>query len=279
MSDFKVKLLADSICKNGDRLSTFELTYPRQIHAEVLTHRMFSRNSASSRAIPSKKLRASIAASPFIPHYWGLNQAGMQASKEASPEQIAEGEQVIREMLEFCLKGTEKLEKIGFHKQLANRYIEPWMWITVILSTTSFEHFRRLRNHHMAEPHFQKLARMMCDVYDGSMPKLLNNGDWHLPLTGFPGDEGLTLRDRIQLSAARCARVSYLTHEGLRDVGADYDLHNKLATDGHWSPFEHVAQAMGDKQYYGNFRSFKQYRKEFKNEFIPDPDGQLSLGG
>lgn len=268
--DFSAKILADSCNFRGDRLVTFELTYPRSIHSEIMTHRVFSRNAASSRAIPVKKMISNITEKPFIPLYWGLNEKGMQSSTEATPEQIKRGTDVILNMRNACLTGVSELMEIGFHKQLANRYLEPWMWITVILSTTSFEHFRRLRVDAAAEPHFQKIAGMAADLYDSHLPKLLHPGEWHLPLVGFPGDDDFEIMDKVKLSTARCARVSYLTHDGLRDVTADFELHDRLSSSKHWSPFEHPAQALDTSEVQGNYVGFKQYRKFFADEFVPD---------
>lgn len=270
MSQFSAKILADSINPIGHRLTTFELTYPRMIHAELMTHRMMSRNSASSRAIPVQKMIANITEKPVIPEFWGKNQSGMQAGEELDEKTIEKGKQVILWMRDCCLKGTGELMDLGFHKQLANRYLEPWMWITVICSMTSFEHFRRLRVHPAAEPHFQKLAGMMAHEYDNRLPKPLKVGEWHLPLVGFPGDSELSELDKVRVSTARCARVSYLTHEGIRDVQKDFELHDTLSGNGHWSPFEHPAVALNTGTWHGNFQGFKQYRKMFAGEFIKD---------
>lgn len=266
----KAKILVDSINPNGDRLTTFELTYPRFIHAELLTHRMFSRNSASSRAIPVEKMISNINMDPVIPSHWGKNQKGMQADEEVSFADQAHADATWLTARDNAVKSAKQLMEIGIHKQIANRLVEPFMWITVIVSMTSFKHFRLLRVHPAAEPHFQKIAGMAAELYDSSTPNLLAVGEWHLPLFGFPGDEEVALEDRKKISAARCARVSYLTHDGQRDLSADFDLHDRLSSSGHWSPFEHCAKAMPDSLWYGNFKGWLQYRKEFQNEFVPD---------
>lgn len=268
---FEVKVLADSLnAATGDRLTTYELTYPRCIHAEFMTHRMFSRNAASSRAIPVEKLIQRVVDDPFIPIHWGLNQKGMQAD-----EVMPEGDQDYCRMKwvearDNAVESVRKLLNINLHKQIANRLLEPWMFITVIASATSFEHFRKLRVHPAAEPHFQKLAGMMVDARDQSTPQKLNPGEWHLPLTGFDGDEELSQSDLVKVSVARCARVSYLTHDGKRDVQADLDLYDRLLSNKHWSPFEHAAYATSDSTWHGNFRGWIQDRKTHEAEFVDD---------
>lgn len=267
---FKAKILKDSVNIAGCRLTTFELTYPRFIHSEFMTHRMFSRNSASSRAIPINTMIQNVLDEPVIPIYWGKAQPGMQAGEQIDDTMIAG---CIKDWLEARNAAVETARKLalrGLHKQIPNRLLEPWMWITVIASTTSTEHFFRLRCHKAAEPHMQKLAEMMRDVFQVSKPTLLQPGEWHLPLTGFPGDELLCQDALIKCSVGRCARVSYLTHEGKRDPEKDVELYRELEGNGHWSPFEHAAVATNNRLYAGNFQGFVQMRKYYNTEFIPD---------
>lgn len=271
MTDFSARIIADSVNVCGNRLVTFEVTYPRSIHAEMLTHRLFSRNSASSRAIPVETMLASIVESPFIPRFWGKNQRGMQAGEEVDPQTIEQARAIILKMRDFCVDGVRQLAELGLHKQLVNRYVEPWMWITVIISTTSFEHFRRLRVHPDAEPHFNLIASMMAKEYDTHEPTLLQPGHWHVPMFGFDEDDQIGNIDTItKVATGRCARVSYLTHNGTRDIEKDVDLHDRLMSSGHWSPFEHIACARADSEPSGNFVGFTQYRKLFPREFTPD---------
>jgi thymidylate synthase ThyX len=279
---FDVKILADSVNLAGNRLVTFELKYPRFIHAELLTHRMMSRNSASSRAIPIEKMLERIVNDPVVPIHWGKNQKGMQADVEINAEEQKLAEEQWLLARNACVRHAQELTALGIHKQIVNRIVEPWMWITVIASMTSFEHFRRLRVHPAAEPHFQKLAGMMATAYDSSTPELLKPGEWHLPLIkkettleqdglwfGNPDNE-LSEMDAVKVSTGRCARVSYLTHHGTRDESADIKLHDDLCNNGHWSPFEHPARATAGNERYGNYTGFIPYRKLFKDEFIPD---------
>lgn len=267
---WQARVLADSVSPDGIRLATGILTYPRPIHSELLTHRMFSRNSASSRAIPLKTMIRNVKDYPFIPLHWGKNQKGMQAERELEPAEIAAAQRAWLEARDNAVKTVEELDGIGLHKQIGNRLLEPWMWITVIVSSTSWKHFFNLRCHKDAEPHFQHIARMWRSALNASTPKPLNYGEWHTPLIGFEGDEELSVADRVRVSVGRCARVSYLTHEGLRDVAADIELAGKLARNGHFSPYEHAATPVPGKLMIGNFRGWRQARYDLPNQFVED---------
>jgi thymidylate synthase ThyX len=260
---YEAKILADSIHEgHGNRLTTFQVTYPRFVHAELMTHRVFSRNSASSRAIPVAKMLANINQDPATPVWWGKNQPGMQAREELEGEERKKAEMWWLIARDAGVMHANNLNNLGVHKQIVNRVTEPWMWITVIVSSTSWSNFFDLRCHQDAQPEIKEIAEMMKDLYFGppQAPKFLKEGEWHLPLWGFEGDdeEGeeevalkawgigqgskqIILPKKVAVSIGRCARVSYLTHEGIRDLSADIDLCNRLVAAGHWSPFEHVA--------------------------------------
>lgn len=211
-----------------------------------------------------------IMSDPVVPTHWGKNQKGMQAGDDLTPEQQRLAIDHWLQARNDAVYWAKRLDDLGLHKQIANRLVEPFMWITVIISTTSFEHFRKLRDHEAAEPHFQDLARAMVQARDESEPNVLSVGEWHMPLT-FPEDSDFKIEDLVKLSAARCARVSYMTHDGKRDPEEDFKLHDRLVGPGHWSPFEHVARAEGDTEMRGNFKGFTQYRKLFESEFVDDP--------
>jgi len=265
---FSAKVLRDSMNGDGGRITTVELSYPRCIHAEFMTHRMFARNSASSRAIPVKKMMARVDSDPFIPIRWGANEKGMQAYTVLSDVECSECEREWIAARDRAVESVNELLANNLHKQIANRLLEPWMWITVIATGNkiAFENFFSLRCHEAAEPHIQKIAYMLRDEYDKSEPRSLESCEWHLPLTGFAGDEKLGAEDRKRVSVARCARVSYLTHDGTRNVQADLDLHDRLAKSGHWSPFEHVAAAHPNGIGGNLGPGWMQYRKTFAGE-------------
>lgn len=263
---YSAKILADSINLQGDRLTTFEITYPRFVHSELLTHRMLSRNSASSRAIPISLMIARVATYPVIPVWWGKAQPGMQAKEEIEDKTLAERDWLIAR--DFALESAQMLHKRGLHKQIVNRLLEPWMWITVIVSATDWWHFFNLRNHPDAQPEIAKIAGMMVELYDHNQPAVKKSGEWHLPLW-FAEDEELrkdeftTASFKAYVSAGRCARVSYLTHDGKRDLQEDYALASKLESHKpmHASPLEHPAKALATSQRIGNYTGWLQLRK------------------
>lgn len=246
---YRVRMLADSIGHNGVRLTTWELTYPRFVHAELMTHRLFSRNSASSRAIPTKKLMQQIRNNPAMPVWWGKNQAGMQAREELTGWRLALVKRLWLSARWGALAAAWLLGALGFHKQIANRLLEPWMFITVIVTATEFDNWFKLRCHPDAQPEIGWVAKEMQRQYLASTPKLVPWGMWHAPLVSEEDyleafEKGPPHPDFSKVSAGRCARVSYLTHDGKRDTAEDVKLADRLMTSGHWSPFEHVAQAL-----------------------------------
>ncbi|HSX02596.1 MAG TPA: FAD-dependent thymidylate synthase [Candidatus Saccharimonadia bacterium] len=268
---YAAKILLDSISPQGVRLITFEVTFPRFILAEFNTHRAFSRNTASSRAIPAKKIWERTEAEPFVPSYWGKNQKGMQADEELSPAEQTEAERLWRNALAAALDHAKQLAELGVHKQLTNRILEPFMWHTALVTATEWDNFFALRAHPAAQPEIQTIARMMKELYDTNQPQLLQEGQWHLPLIRPEEFGEADLETLKQVSSGRCARVSYLTHDGVRDLEADVRLHNQLREGGHMSPFEHVARPMTAAEYaqtpfLGNFRGWHQYRKDLPHE-------------
>ena len=266
------KVLADSISFRGDRITTMEVTFPRFVLAEFNTHRVFSRNSASSRAIPVRKLLEKVQTDPAMPVWWGKYQKGMSASveldgadKESAQEQWLQARDNAVESAKFLMNigGEEQ----GLHKEITNRLLEPWMWQTVIVTATDWSNFYALRCNKFAQPEIRQIADMMKELHDNSLPTLVKYGDWHLPLVreeDYSEAEASDDPDFLRkLSTARCARVSYLTHDGIRDTSADIGLHDTLVSSGHMSPCEHPARPMTDGEmsdglYSGNFMGWMQ---------------------
>lgn len=263
-----VRIIADSLNPQGVRITSFILTYHRFIHCEFLTHRMFSRNAASSRAIPVNKIISNIRECPAVPLYWGKNQKGMQADDELNETDSVLAEQIWLESLESQIKYANRLLDLNVHKQIANRLLEPFCHITSLLTATEFGNFFNLRAHKDAQPEFQELAFQMLDAYTSpeQSPKQLKEGEWHLPFADKYIENGLDTNSLLKITTARAARLSYLTFEGDIAYQKDYELHDGLAKNGHWSPFEHAAQAKNDTKFYANFRGFEQYRKKFERE-------------
>ena len=270
---YSAKIIADSVSRHGQRLTTMEVVFPRMVLAEFNTHRVFSRNSASSRAIPVEKQLKKIKEQPFVPEYWGANQSGMQAEAEliAGAKDAALDEWLAAR--DSAVAHVEKLLTIGLHKQLANRILEPFMWHTVIVTATEWSNYFALRANEMAQPEIRKVSELMLAAYEASTPKQLSDDEWHLPLIQAEEYDGVFEKsdDARMISAARCARVSYLTHEGKRDLSADIVLYDRLISGGHMSPLEHVARPLtedelSEGEFRGNFRGWMQLRKLVPNE-------------
>jgi len=283
------KVIADSIhMHGGPRLTTLQLRYPRFIHAEFMTHRVFSRNASSSRAIPVARLIADIREDPAMPMHWGKNQPGMQADEEHNAPIAApwSGGTMTRQgawlnAMDGAIKMATLFDEAGYHKQIVNRLLEPYSHINVIVSSTKWENFFALRAHPDAQPEIRLLAEAMLAAMRASEPNGLHAGDWHLPyVTDADWDDieiqyGPRAATEVakKVSAARCARVSYLTFEGKKPaIEADIKLFEKLAggVPLHASPLEHQATPRRPHSGWaypcGNFDGWAQFRKEFDTE-------------
>lgn len=205
---YKAQILADSINTYGQRLTTFKITFPRFILAELNTHRALSRNSASSRAIPFKKMVKMVEETPFIPIAFQKEHKGMQGSEylKGSDYTYARAQWLSAKIK--AVQAAKDLHNTGVTKQLCNRILEPFMWHTVIISGTEWTNFFKLRcpvyhergvelfspkpidgtfeellerDLSMADIHIQKIAHMMFDEYNSNQPQYLYDGQWHLP--------------------------------------------------------------------------------------------------
>jgi hypothetical protein len=303
---YTAKIICDSLGPNGKRLTTFEITYPKFVHNELMTHRALSRNTASSRAIPYSKNRQAVMDDPVVPVCWGKNQKGMQAREELTFDEQVLVKTAWYEARNEAVRRANVLNGYDVHKQIVNRVVEPYMWITAIVSATEWANFFSLRCHPDAQPEIQKIAYMMEELYFTQEPLQVDANAWHLPYVyeedhreayincaSPKASNTISLRNNYlcRISVARCARVSYLTHDGKRDHIEDLRLYNDLVTHvpPHMSPFEHVAQAvepldvskeilsffaqhlphmLEDVTYgrWGNFIGWRQYRKNFSNE-------------
>ena len=178
----KSEIIADSIDNKGKRITSFIVTIPRIILAELNTHRVLSRNSASSRAIPFVKMLDAVKTNPFIPIAWMKDHSGMQGNEFFTEEgQIKALEEAYLAGRDNAVKTAESLSNLGLTKQIVNRGLEAYMWHTVILTSTELENFFALRAHEAAEIHIQKLAYLMLEEMNNTIPKLLQNGEWHIP--------------------------------------------------------------------------------------------------
>lgn len=264
----EAKIVLRSSMQGYPDLYTYQLKYPRFIHSELLTHRVFSRNASSSRAIPVKKIIQDIKDDPAMPIHWGKNQAGMQAREELSPEEIEKCKSLWLEARDEAIAKAEKLMEIGLHKQVANRILEPWSHIHVIVTATEWSNWFRLRSHKDAQPEIRELSDKMLELHKGNdfhAERHNRMRKWHLPYILEGELETYRTKDLIRMSVARCARVSYKNHDGSNpEPEKDFELHDKLVVSSpeHMSPAEHQAIPGDDaNKFFGNFKGWKQYRK------------------
>ena len=257
-SKISAVILADSINEHGNRITTFDLTFPRFILAELATHRVFSMNSASSRAIPFKKMKEMVMSNPFTPIAWQKDHKGMQGK-----EYLTEKEEIQRAEEDWLNARTAAVQNAtylnigaGVTKQLCNRLLEPFMWHSIILTGTDFDNFFNLRIHEDAEIHIYELAKCMKEAREGNKPTLLKEGEWHLPMSSDAPDA-----DKLKIVTARMARKSYQTlgDDPKIDYNADIKLHDRLLVERHASPFEHASVCRGNERY-ANYQGWQSYR-------------------
>lgn len=247
-------IIQDSIC-NGTRLTTFELEYPRFIHAEVMTHRMFSKSAASSRAIPVGKMIEHIKEHTAWPVFWGKNQPGMQAKEEI--DNIPEAKIAWRIARDDAIASAINLhDRKGLHKQISNRVTEAFQMMKIVMTGTEWANLLWLRDHEDAQPEFAELAGLISDALKDTRAKKLNPGELHVPYVSrvrnkgeleysIHGDTLLSRFDALTVSASCCAQVSYRKSDDSLEKAKQ--LCERLVGSGgpvHASPFEHQAWGM-----------------------------------
>jgi hypothetical protein len=305
-----VHIKADSYNQaTGDRMVTVLLTrFPYTLVQELATHRLLrqggvvevlgdtnpftevtSRSSASTRAIPVERVIQRILDDPFIPQF-SQHQKGMQGVEIDDPEFQYKNAMIWRQALEQNIQLARQLAAQGVHKQHVNDLLKPFLRIPILITATEWENFFHLRTDKPCRPEFRSWAIAIKQAIDQSKPQVLQPGDWHIPF-GDQMPPGLSLSEQLQVAIARCARLSYATHDGKRDVQEDMRLYNQLLQDGHMGPFEHCAMAVADyftappkiacyaylpgqmqPVFTRNFRGFYSYRAMVE-------DGLLSLVG
>jgi thymidylate synthase ThyX len=269
MSSPNARIILDSISADDHRLTTMEVVMHRFVLAEFNTHRTFSRNSASSRAIPTRKQLARVETETAFPVSWPCEQPGMQGGDELDGHLGDAASAVWRNAMQDAVRHAAALAELGVHKSVVNRLLEPFMWQTVIVSSTEWENFFGLRCNSLAQPEIRVAAEEMRRVFEASEPSRIEPGEWHLPYIDGADrlefeSEGEGIEIAKAVSAARCARVSYLTHDGRRDHSKDVELYERLisADPPHISPLEHVATPSASDVSTGNFVGWRQLRYE-----------------
>lgn len=260
--NISAEIVADSISDVVDdkRIITYVLEYPRFIHSEFMTHRLFSRNAASSRAIPVKKVIELVENTPAMPIHWGMNQAGMQAKEELTGLCLETTQFEWVSASKNAMWSATRLNTLGAHKQIVNRILEPFQMIRVVCTATEYDNFFYLRYHADAQPEIAELARVMWEAREQSIPEELQPGEWHVPFVNTSRDAAgkryywnfisdtekveISLEDALKVSASCCAQVSYRKTD--TSLEKALDIYNKLVTmkPVHASPFEHCATPM-----------------------------------
>lgn len=266
------RIVADSIA-NGVRITTFELEYPRFIHGEIMTHRVFSRNAMSSRAIPVERMITLVEDNPAVPIHWGKNQSGMQAEESWEQDVVLKHPHTGKDCevpqytawlsaRDSAVYYARAFARAGYHKQVVNRLLEPFQMMKVVLTSTTFDNFFHLRFHKDAQPEIKELAECMLKAYMLNEPTELREGEWHLPymksirddngeMLYFLYEEGdkvffpnLPLEAALMISCSCCAQVSYRRNDNSMEKAED--LYKRLveADPVHASAFEHCATPM-----------------------------------
>lgn len=275
---FAKVILASRPTNGAPPIITMHWRYPRIIHSEVMTHRKKSKNARSSRAVPVATMLKEIRSDPFVPWHWGANQKGMQAAEECNelvefhsinvgdptPDDYTR-EEAWLEARDRAVEIAEAYMNAGYHKQVANRLLEPFMWMDTLVTSTNWSNFLHLRDHGDAEPHFHDLAGLVRTAIVGVEYQELRPGQWHLPyiphweradivkvITGKSWNEDWDEADNwamAKISAARCARISYAPFDGNPSIERELERYHGLVSSSriHASPLEH--QATPDTRY------------------------------
>lgn len=287
--DPQVQVIADSISPQGIRLTTLQFRQPRMVHADFMTHRAFSRNARSSRAVPTARL---LAEDPYIPHFM-KNQPGMMASAELSRQEAELAEEIWLNMARHVRHGVQRLNELGVHKQWANRPLEWFGYIDVLVTSTDWTNYLALRTDEAAQPEIQQVAVAIQRELIVNRPGLLHRGEWHLPYIRSEDWNSIHLetytREMLvevlkKISAARCARLSIKPFDGNDTIEAELARYDKLvgSMPKHMSPLEHQATpdtwathawdpaGWANSKLHGNFTGWIQYRKTIPGENVKD---------
>ena len=272
-------VILDSLSPDNHRLTTMRVRCPRFIWDEVLTHRAFSRNASSLRAVPTKRLIEDVKAQLAEPVEWSKNKPGMIGGDLMNLTGTSAAQDVWRAAAQFAIMEAGSLAAMGVHKQIANRLLMPFAHVNGLITATEWDNFFTLRRHWAADPTVAALAEALWTAQQASTPNLLRPGQWHLPFVRDQDWNTLTddykpFRTMIQISVARCARISYQSNATGKDSTTTEDLilAAKLLNSQpmHASPAEHQAtpdqwdeedHIWRDGDRHGNFKGWVQYRK------------------
>jgi thymidylate synthase ThyX len=250
MTTITANIIKHSISKNSPEIATLHLRYPRLMHADFMTHRVFSRNAASNRAMPTTTIISNIENDLVLPLKHFKNQKGMYGSELLNENDTNNCNDLINSLWKETKEVVLKLDELGLHKQNKNRYLEAFQHIDVLLTTTEFENFFNLRCEIDAQPEIQELGNQIRIALKNSTPTVLQEGEWHLPFITDKDRATYDLETLKKCSTARNARISYLKHDkNDPDLNSDLELFNDLYTKRHESPFEHIVRPITEKEF------------------------------
>lgn len=286
----------------GVTLWSLEIEDPRFILAEINTHSMLEKNSASSRAQPVNAVNSQLLDNPAMPVWWGKKQSGMQAYEEVDDLTKEAAKAVWIEWSKTSASYAKVLDDMGLHKQITNRGTEAWHRTKTVISGTEWNNFFHLRTHHSTQPEFRELALCMKKAMESVTPRSIKNGEWHVPYVDrvfsedgvryFSDGQELSVEDALMVSASCCAQVSYRKSDtSLAKARSVFERLNigHESEPAHASPCTHQGTPMqaGIAQYIpflwpkgvthvdrngnlwsGKFKSFIQYRKLIPNEAV-----------
>lgn len=279
---YDCQVLADSI-HDEQRLVTVKVTFPRFILAEVNTHRVFSRNSASSRAIPTERIIERVEDDPFIPETFNKRVKGMGVGEALEGNNVAACRGTWLGARDFAVRQAKILMDLDVDKSRVNRLLEPFMWHTAIISSTEWDNFFALRDHEAAQPEFRILAGLMLDTMRASQPYEKRTHEWHLPFITMEEyneceQNKIGWEYMAMVSAGRCARVSFDRAHEFEPITESHARAKRLMESGHLSPFEHQARPerldehgpnWRTSENHSNFIGWIQFRKSipYENNF------------
>jgi len=297
----QVEVILASAANGCPHIYTIRMRYPRPIHGEIMTHRVFGRNARSSRAVPVRTMLNEVRNIPYVPWHWGKNQKGMQADEECNEptlitDYFRDDEQAFTRLMtvemsreeawlharDVAADVAEAFMDAGYHKQNPNRLLEPFSWIDTLITATQWDNFLWLRQHHAAEPHLQDLANLVAQAIAHADVQNLTLGEWHLPYITDVEKTQYHSDVLLKISAARCARISYKPFNGDGSIIAELQRADLLMNDErvHASPFEHQAkpderirystsgnpEGWQSEHLHGNLTGWIQHRKLIPNE-------------
>lgn len=294
-----VTLLQYSECaQTGSRIATFIWEYPRFIHAEVMTHRVFTRNAGSSRAIPVASMTATAAQRMCFPAEYRYNQSGMQPAEPMTPEDAAMARKIWEGTARNCIMSAERLNSLKLHKQWSNRMLEWFSPIRVLVTATEWSNFIWLRDHEDAQVEIRMVAEQTLKLLKDSRPMVISHEEWHVPfVTRQRNEDGKLLyvvdeqyvdaETAILVSQSCSAQISYRKENTSVEKAKELRTMFLDADRVHASPFEHQARPMSEDElsfsvfsdwpegvthidrklnsWSGNFKNFIQYRQTVKN--------------